>query len=303
VTDDQEVTAEHVSFLLAPRLNAVGRLESPRSALRLLMTEDPAEAKTLARHLERVNQRRREADREVFADAASQLALRFDPTRDRAVVLWGDEWHAGVIGIAASRIVERTRRPAVLVAFDGDVGRGSGRSVGEFHLFHALRECESLLDRFGGHQMAAGFSIRRSKIEAFSGRFLEIARRELGDEPPVEELPLDLCVLLDEVSPELHRWFRHLAPFGRANPTPLLMARDVSLERVERVGPDRSHLRAVLSDRSGAHVQAIGFGMGELEERVSRALNWDVAFEVQESCWRGRRRIQARLRDLRPAAA
>ena len=299
IAPDRRIEAEDISFRIAPRLNSVGRMAEADSGLQLLLATDPHEAQRLADHLESQNAERRLTDARVYEDAKKQLrtSLRDD---DRVVVLWGDDWHPGVIGIVASRLVESFHRPSVVVSFDGDVGRGSGRSVEGFHLFNALQECEPMLERFGGHRMAAGFTVRRERVEELAARLRELALRELRDREPVQELRLDLEVPLNRVGPDLLRWLGHLAPFGSGNPHPILMVRAVALDRVGRVGNDGGHLRFQLVGEGG-RVPAIGFGMGRRLQEARSADRTDVAIEIAENSWNGRSEVQARVLDFRSA--
>ena len=299
IASDRRIEAEDISFRLAPRLNSVGRMAEANSGLQLLLATDPHEAQRLADHLEGQNAERRLTDARVYEDAKKKLrtSLRDD---DRAVVLWGDDWHPGVIGIVASRLVERCHRPSVVISFDGDVGRGSGRSIEGFHLFNALQECEPLLERFGGHRMAAGLTVRRERVEELATRLRELALRDLHHREPVQEIRLDLEVPLNRVGPDLLRWLGHLAPFGSGNPHPILMVRGVALDRVGRVGNDGGHLRFQLVGE-GQRVPAIGFGMGRRLQEARMADRKDVALEIAENSWNGRSELQARVLDFRPA--
>lgn len=298
-TDRESPDAELVAYRLAPRLNSAGRIGSAEAGLRLLLTDDAAEARGLARRLERANRRRRSEDRRVAREARARLEAEFDPHRHRAVVLWADDWPEGVLGIAASRLVEGTRRPTVLVSFRGRVGRGSARSPDGFHLYRALRECEDLLERFGGHRRAAGFEVRRDRVEEFARRFRRVARRELDGEPAGRRLPIDLEVPLRAVDAELHRSLRYLAPFGEDNPRPVLRTRGVQFEGVRAVGAGDRHLNLRLVSGETT-LEAVGFGMGERREGLSRRGPWEVAYELTMDRWRGRQRLQARLRGARP---
>lgn len=297
-----DVDTESVSYRLAPRLNAVGRIGEAEAGLRLLLTRDPDEARRLARRLERRNRERREEDRRVEREAERSLEERFDPEADRSVVLWGEGWHPGVLGIVASRISERLHRPAVVVGLEDDRGRGSGRSVSGFHLHRALERCAPLLERYGGHRGAAGLEIRRENLEPFAERLEELARRELEPEELAPELRLDLALSPSRADESMLRGLRHLAPFGRGNERPLLLARGVAIRSPSRVGRDGSHLRGELAGSDGGRLGAIGFGLGARADEVAGGGRWDVAYELVEDRWRGRRRLQARLRDLRPAA-
>lgn len=300
--DDRETLEEaHLGFILGPRLNSVGRMAAAEDGLRLLVTDDENEAERLARHLDEQNALRRTTDRRVLAEAEEQLAGQSALESDRAVVLWSDDWHPGVIGIVASRIVERVHRPTVLVAFDGDIGRGSGRSIAGFHLHRALEQCADLLERFGGHRMAAGFDIRRGNVEAFRERFASIAADELKIDDIVPELAVDLVAPLASAAGVLPGWLRHLGPFGVGNPSLVIEVRAVEMERPTLTGADEAHLKTTLVDADGARLPAIGFGMGGRFRELLETRLWDVVFELIEDRWRGRVRPLARLRDFRPS--
>ena len=295
---DHRIEAEDISFRIAPRLNSVGRMDEADAGLRLLLAADSREAERLADHLERQNAERRLTDSRVFEEARKQARSRVSDG-DQAVVLWGDDWHPGVLGIVASRLVESYHRPAVVISFDGDVGRGSGRSTGGFHLFNALQECEPLLERFGGHRMAAGLTVRRERVEELAERLQEMARRDLADREPAQELRLDLEVPVERLGANLLRGLGHLAPFGSGNPTPILMVRDVTLDRPTRVGNDGAHLRFQLVSE-GQRIPAIAFGMGRRLAEARSSERADVALEITENHWNGRREVQARVLDFRP---
>ncbi len=215
--DGNPVETDHISFRLAPRLNSVGRMGSAESGVKLLLTADPGEAERLAGDLERVNAERRQADQRVYAQVEEQIAKRFDPARDRAVIVWGDDWHPGVIGIVASRIVDLTHRPAVVVSFDGEIGRGSGRSIDGFPLHAALDELSGHLERFGGHQMAAGLSIRRDHIEQFAADLQAIAARDIEAGVGREGIRVDAELPISEADRSLLTWLG-----GRARSEPAI---------------------------------------------------------------------------------
>lgn len=296
------IGTEDIAFRLAPRLNSVGRMAAGATGVELLLTDDPARAEALAAQLDELNATRRMTDREVTGNVERALEGRFDSDADRAVVVWGDDWHRGVIGIVASRMVERWHRPAVVISFDGDVGEGSGRSVEGFHLHDALRDCAPLLESFGGHQMAAGLRIRRERVEEFAARLRELAagRLDTGREPAA--LPIDLELSLGEVTAQLSATFGHLAPHGSGNPRPVLAVRGVRLEEPRAVGTGAAHLQATLRQDESS-LRAIGFGLGELSDDLRPGDRFDVAFHLELDSWRGRDRLQARVLDLRPSRA
>ena len=175
----KEIVARHLGFVLGPRLNAAGRVADATDGLRLLLSDDPVEAAALAKRLEGLNVERQALDQRMLDEALEQVERTGDPERDAGFVLVGDGWHPGVVGIVASRVVERYGRPTFLIAFDGDIGKGSGRSTSRFDLHAALLSCGDLLERYGGHRMAAGLTIHRSRLDAFRERFGDVARQVL----------------------------------------------------------------------------------------------------------------------------
>jgi single-stranded-DNA-specific exonuclease len=289
--------AGHVGFILGPRLNAVGRIGDANDGLRLLLTDDPDEAARLARELETLNARRQAMDQQILADVVADVDARLDPD-DRALVLAADAWHPGVIGIVASRLVERYGRPTFLVAWDGDVGRGSGRSIAGFDLHAALGRVGHLLEKYGGHTMAAGLTIRRDRFEAFRVAFLEVARELLRPDDLAPAQRVDLVLPLGLVNDDLERLMRHLEPCGPGNPTPVFGVRGVVARGARRVG--EHHLRMTLDDGSGV-LPAIGFRWADAvpADWLERPL--DVAYRLERDEWQGRATLQARVASLAPS--
>lgn len=294
-----EVTAGRIGFMVAPRINAAGRIGESADALELLLTEDEAVAARLATKLDETNRSRQEEDRRTLEEALELLERSYDPHDDYGVVLAGEGWHPGVIGIVASRVVEAIHRPVVMVALDGDSGRGSARSVAGFHLYEALTECSEYLRRYGGHRQAAGMDLARDALPAFRDAFNEVARRRLGGEDLRPVLRPDLEVDLHEVDLELVRWMSYLGPYGMGNPGPLLVARRVELSEPRVVG--QGHLKVALSS-GPTRLDAIGFSLAERRPPDSLGAGaHDVLFRLERNEWRGVPRPQARLVDLRPS--
>ena len=293
---ERRLRAGQVSFVLAPRLNAAGRIGDSGDGLRLLLTDDPDEARTLAERLDRLNAERQALDQRVLAEAIAQVEAAGNLERRAGIVLGAEGWHPGVVGIVASRVVERYGRPAFLVAFDGEVGKGSGRSLSRFDLHGALLECGDLLERYGGHRMAAGVTVRRDRFDAFRERFERVCLARLGTDDLGPEQRVDLEIQLGEVSVELERLIRHLEPCGMGNPAPVFGVRGVSFARRQLVGTN--HLRGTLEGKDG-NLGAIGF---QLADRVP----WlgdgpvDAAFRLEENEYQGRTSLQARILSLTP---
>lgn len=301
--DRPEVTAGQIGFTLAPRLNAVGRVGDPMVALRLLLTDDPKEASDLAGLLEGENRRRQELDQKTLDEAMALLAESYLPDRDRGVVLASEGWHPGVIGIVASRIVERIHRPTFLIAIGDDEARGSGRSIPGFHLHAALVECGEHVLRFGGHRAAAGCSLLPGNVDRFRAAFNDAAHRQMAPDDLAPKLRIDSRITLEEATPEAIGLLRHFAPFGIGNPTPVFATSGVRMRRPKSVG--RGHLRVDL-EAGDATLQGIAFDMAdrtpEIEEHSG---SFDVAYRLERNEWRGRdghmrRTIQARIVDFRP---
>ena len=289
--------AGHVGFILAPRLNAAGRIGDARDGLRLLLSDNPDEAATLARELETLNARRQELDQRIL-DEAVELAERVLQPDDRALVLAADAWHPGVIGIVASRLVERYGRPTFLIGWDGDAGRGSGRSIVGFDLHAALHRVGHHLEKYGGHTMAAGLTIRRERYEPFRVAFLETAAQLLGPDDLVPAQRVDLELPLGLVSDELEKLIRHLEPCGPGNPAPVFGVRHARAVGARRVGTN--HLRFTLDDESGA-LPAIAFQWADVIPDHWLADRLDVAFRLERDEWQGRVTLQARVASMAPS--
>jgi single-stranded-DNA-specific exonuclease len=291
--EGKPIKAGHLGFVLGPRLNAVGRIGDAKDGLRLLLTDDEAEAGRLAEQLERQNTERQALDQRILDEAIAQVEATARLDEDSALVLSAHGWHAGVIGIVASRLVERYGRPAFMIAFDEEtptVGKGSGRSISRFHLRDALATCGDILERFGGHRMAAGLTIQRDRLDEFRDRFVAEANRLLRPEDLVPEQRVDVVLRLEDATPELEALCQHLEPCGMGNPGPVFAVRGVRLHGAREVGA--GHLKATLREAECA-LDAIGFGM--LDRAPSGVEPVDVAFKLERNTFRGRDALQARM--------
>jgi single-stranded-DNA-specific exonuclease len=294
--DGKQLTAGRIGFILAPRLNAAGRLGHAIRGVELLLTEDEHEANIIARELEELNQRRQDIDRATLEHAREKV-LAMDLDEMFSIVLADDSWHPGVIGIVASRLVEEFGRPAVLIALSGDQGKGSGRSIPKFDLHGALGKARDLLLRYGGHRVAAGVTIARDKVPEFAARFNEIAHSVLTPADLVPEIRVDLEVSIDGMDGRLESLFRHFEPFGIGNPTPVLLARNVVIARPPRsVGKDG--LKLVLDTGTGS-LDAIGWGLANRVTEFQPGTRVDVAFRLERDDYRGESYLQARVADIR----
>ena len=290
-----------VSFKLAPRLNAGGRMGHERLALELLTAQSYGDAVALAQEMEVLNRKRQTVDREITKLAEGMVRADESYRDDRVLVLGHDDFDAGVVGIVAARMTRTFHKPAVLVAFKGETGRGSGRSIRGFHLYNALNDCSHLLSSFGGHQFAAGLEIRRDKIDALRQAVNEVAERHiLQADYQTPTLDIDAEIPLTELSFPALRLLEHLEPFGEANPEPVFLATGVEIVSDPKVvGRGRGHLTLIVR-QDGPGLKAIGFGMGPRATEFSRGQRVRIAFTPRISEWRGRSAIELELKDIRP---
>src|ERR671934_1658966 len=286
--DPAAVDPGHIGFRLAPRINAAGRLGHPRAALDLLLTEDPEEARTLADRLEELNRDRQAVEERIMRAAIDQVEEWPEAKRRRsAYVLWSDDWHEGVIGIVASRLVERYHRPVVLIAGTEGLWKGSGRSTASFDLHAGLAACAHFLERFGGHRAAAGLSIVPEWIEPFADAFATHAGEVLTEDALQPTTVVDAVVpRATKLTLELCNELRQLAPFGLGNPDVTLLAPACELGDLVTVG-DGKHLRFRVQCDGRDAGGAIAFGQGTQLDRYRRVGRYDVAFRLQENHWNG----------------
>ncbi len=293
IPEGSAVTAGQVGFRLAPRINAAGRLDDAARGVQLLLEPDARRAVSLAEELDRENRARQQIEREILEQATAQADACVQAGA-RGLVLAAESWHPGVVGIVASRIVERFHRPAVLVGLSGGTGKGSGRSIEGFHLYEALAHCSAHLGRFGGHRHAAGLTLDAAALPRFREAFEAYARERLGDEDLVPRCRIEGRLAAGDVSERAARSLERLAPFGAGNPEPLFALR-ARPQRARTVGASGSHLKLTF----GAGVDAIGFSLGERLSLCSGEVEAAVTLGFDD--WDGTRRVQLRIRDLRTA--
>ena len=288
--------AWHIGYVIGPRLNAVGRLGNAEKVLELLLTDDAARAHDLAEQLDAANRERQDIEKRIAAEAQREIEAFFDPREHFGLVLANAGWHAGVVGIVAARLVQRYRRPSIVLALENDgVCHGSCRSIEEFHLVEHLARCSDLLTRYGGHSLAAGLSLTQQNLPTFKTRFNELARATLGklDLRPV--IRLDSWLSLREANDDLHDALERLRPFGQQHPEPVWAARGVRL-----MGAPRRMAKDTLGitlEGDGVLLRAIGFGMAQREIPQGPL---DIAFQLRRQTWQGKTSLQLFLVDFRP---
>ncbi len=296
----ETIDAFHVGFVLGPRLNACGRMGHAATALKLLTTVTQEEAKPLAEFLTKENERRRDTEREIVAQA-KQMVVDLGYHRDdcRAIVLGCEGWHPGVIGIVCSRLVEEFHRPTILLNYDGDEAHGSARSVQGVSIHEALQHCSAHLTTFGGHAMAAGLRLPRANVEAFRKDLVAFVNSKLCPQDLTPMLVIDADCDLTQVTLDMIDQVQSLAPFGRDNPAPMLCVRNVQLaDRARRIGNGGAHLRLSLRHERTL-VQAVGWRLGDLADQLPAGIVVDVVFEPKVNTWEGRRRPDMHVKDIR----
>ena len=291
--NDVPINAGMVGYRLAPRINAAGRVGKGVDGVRLLTSESYDEAASIAKLLDDGNKERQGLEEVILREATGMVESGLISDR-KSIVLASESWHPGVIGIVASRIAEKYYRPTVMIAIKDGVGKGSARSIHSFMLYEGLKECSHLLKEFGGHDYAAGLSINEENIEKFRDAFERVASNKLSDEDMVPEMDIDATMDLNDVTEGLVNELDNLAPFGEANPEPLLCSTGLGIADCKVVGNNHLKMRV----KQGRTVRdAIGFGMGNLN--LSPGINLDTAFIPQINLWNGGKSIQLKLKDVR----
>jgi len=288
------IDASHAGFTFGPRINAAGRIGRPDAALELFLTDLPARADEQARFLDAANRERQAIEKEIVREAIEEIDATFDEEKDFGLVIAREGWHIGVIGIVASRLVNRYGRPVVVIGMDGETGRGSCRSIDAFNVLDGLNACSGLLKQFGGHAMAAGLELELENLDAFKEQFNAFAAGQLKGNDLQPVLEIDCAIKLAEADAALMDGLKRTGPFGQDNPEPVwaVLGVNVADSRILK----EKHLKLSLS-AGNTRIDAIGFNMAE----KLPAGPVDIAFTLQENTWNGRTTLQLNLKDIRPA--
>ena len=292
--DPKTIDTYHVNFMIAPRINAMGRLAHAIESLRLLCTKSPAKALELSTLLEKTNRDRQNLVEEMVIDA-KEKALK---TNEKIIILHSDNYHEGVIGLAASRLVEEFYRPSIVLSIRGDIAKASARSVSGFNIIKAIRLVNEYLIEGGGHEMAAGFSIETKNIEIFTQQLIRKTREFLTEDLLQKKLKIDLELELADVSFDLIDKIEQFEPFGIGNPSPTFLTKKVQVVDFRTVGGEGKHLKLTLS-KDGIQVNAIAFGRGDLAVATVPGQTVDVVYTPEENVWIGKREIQVKIKDIR----
>ena len=296
---DREIGTGQVVFVLAPRINAVGRMGDAGRAVRLLTSDNKQQAKNIATILESENRHRKSIDEETFSQAFEIIESDFNPGEESFFVLHKNGWHPGVIGIVASRLVEKFYRPTLMIATDENgLGRGSARSIAGFNIYEALKECEDLMVNFGGHKYAAGLTIEIENIPLLREKLSQIAAKQLTDDLLKPKLSIDSEIRFHEIDGQLIKLINRMAPFGPQNMRPLFLSKGLHVVGTPSV-VGRNHLKLKVR-QDGVIMDAIGFDLGEKIYRISPGeQDVEMVYIIDENEYKGRKTIQLRVKDLR----
>lgn len=292
-----QVDVGQIVFGLAPRINAVGRLGKADPAVELLITRNHLQAVRIAKSLEEENRRRKEIDTQTLNEALEKIDSEFVPDDDSVIVLAGDNWHPGVIGIVASRLIERYYRPTIMITIEDGVGKGSARSIPNFDIHSALKSCSDLLLQFGGHKYAAGLTIDAGQIPEFKRRFNETAKSMLIDGDLIPKIKIDDELSFDEISTDLIDMLNKLEPFGPGNSRPCFVSYGTELVGEPRIVGKR-HLKFKLRQRNTV-LDAIAFNRAEDIDWLRSDRVIDVVYYIVENNWNGRNSIQLKIKDMK----
>ncbi|AZR73093.1 single-stranded-DNA-specific exonuclease RecJ [Anoxybacter fermentans] len=295
--EDKEINVGDVGFVLAPRINAIGRLDNPMLGVELLTTRDPERAAKLAEKLDLANRKRQMIEEIIFKEAVEMIDEE-GLDKGYGIVLASEDWHSGVIGIVASKLVERYYRPTILIAIQDGVGKGSARGIRGLNLYEALTHCQNYLENYGGHELAAGLIIEPGQIQQFREEFEQYVKNVLTIEDLKPYLKVDARVDLDELDFALLEELEKLEPHGPGNPRPQLMVQNVRHEH-RLVGVNEKHLKLQVFNNS-KRIDAIGFGMAEMVEYLKKHRKIDLVFNLNRNIWNGQENLQMVLVDLKP---
>ena len=297
--DQQNITEETIGFTLAPRINAVGRLENADMAVDLLLTDDPFEAESLAQEMDELNKTRQSIVNSITLEAIEEVERNYPIDSNSVLVIGKEGWNAGVIGIVASRLVEKYYRPTIVLSFDPEKGlaKGSARSIAGFDLFKNLSTCRDILPHFGGHPMAAGMTLKLEDVSDLRQRLNLLADEQLTKEDFVPITLLDHQINVEEINLSSLDELNLLAPFGMDNPKPKVLISNVQVSTMRKIGSEQNHLKVLVND-NGANLDGIGFGLGQLVDQISPASKISIIGELAINEWNNIRKPQIFIQDV-----
>ncbi|MGA1845606.1 single-stranded-DNA-specific exonuclease RecJ [Deferribacter abyssi] len=293
------IEVSHVGYVLAPRINAVGRLGESNRGVRLLITKNKNEARWLAEELDIENKYRQEMERRILSDSFNKIERLGLAQKYSGIVLYSDRWHPGIIGIVASRVAEKYNKPAIVISLEEGVGKGSARSIADFHLYDCLKEISDLFLKFGGHRYAAGIQLYEQNIKLLQRRFDEVIKKYRGTNQQHPELVIDAIVKPKDINMDLMNWLERMKPFGQGNQEPLFCMRDVKkYQQFAFTGRDKSHMRGFI-EKDRYVFEVVGYNMKDYQSYVRNHDSFDIVFTPEINQWFGDRSILLKLKDIK----
>ncbi|MDQ1001382.1 single-stranded-DNA-specific exonuclease [Neobacillus niacini] len=297
--DSQSINEETIGFSLAPRINAVGRLESADMAVELLLTDEPNDAEALAQEMDELNKTRQSIVNSITLEAIEEVERNYPIDSNSVLVIGKEGWNAGVIGIVASRLVEKFYRPTIVLSFDKEKGlaKGSARSISGFDLFKNLSECRDILPHFGGHPMAAGMTLKLEDVSDLRQRLNHLANEQLTEDDFIPITTLDHQIKVEEINLSSLDELNLLAPFGMDNPKPKVLISNVQISTMRKIGSEQNHLKVMVNE-NGTNLDGIGFGLGPLVDHISPASKISLIGELAVNEWNNIRKPQIFIQDI-----
>lgn len=295
---DKEIGTEQISFAVAPRINACGRLGNAQIGVYLLLAQDREQAQEMAVSLDQENKNRQSMEAQIAGEALKEIDDNTNLLEDKCLILASENWHPGIIGIVASRLVEKYYRPTLIISLEKGMAKGSARSILGFNMYQALAEVSQYLDNFGGHEMAAGFSLKEELLPFFMQKFKEYCNRILPERDMTPVIEIDSEIGIEDINSDLVQDIKRLAPFGPCNPSPVFALRGKSLKNCKEVGAQGNHLKLSVVDGS-CWLDAIAFKMGTYKSLVASWDRCDIAFIPELNNWQGRQQVQLNIKDIK----
>ena len=299
--DDRVMEIRDLVFVLAPRINAAGRIKHGKEAVKLLVEKDLAVANRFAEEIEEYNLERRSHDQRISEEALEQIIANNEENRATSVV-YDENWHKGVIGIVASRLIETYYRPTIVFTKSNGILAGSVRSVNGFNVYEALQKSSEYIIQFGGHKYAAGLTVDPAQFENFKAKFEEVVKNSLKENQKEPEIEIDAKIKISDINDKLYRLIKQMAPFGPGNMHPVFLTESVNDNGYSRtVGKDNSHLKLSLRElKSGKIMNGIAFGMGDKIDMVKSGKPLSIVYTIEENVWNNRRSLQLLVKDIKP---
>jgi len=299
ITNSKAITTSTIGYIIAPRINASGRLGCASRSVEMFLTDDSQKAYALAEGLCEENTIRQQTEQKMFAEALDYIENNPQIKDDQILIIPHENWHHGIVGIVSSKITEKFYKPSILFAIDGEEAKGSGRSISGYNLFEALENCSDLLEKFGGHELAAGLSIRTDKIEEFRSAINKNASVKIDEKSLIPTISIDAIIKPTYITLETVDEINRLQPFGVENPSPVFAVKNIKIHKISTMSENK-HLRMTLL-KEGKFLDAVGFGMGEYYNHLKEGDFINVAFGIDINDYKGYKNVQLILKDIKLA--